>query len=355
MRKRFIINLTAGAILAAILLPSSRPVQAGPSSQHYIYTCADYSYNDTTGRYTLPGDCKADPYLAPATHTWITQRIPQILAGDHKKARRNYLNHLTMAGRGHGTKTRLENLVAGTIEADTKLHGCTATARAAGWPIGDHLLNPYRHFGIWSYYRHQKPGWQGVRYAASQQRRTGPCASAPRVRTSAASMGTEFYNRAAKHFQAGRDGDAMYNLGIALHTLQDASVPSHAHPEVELATFRLKNFRGHRVRGQDVFPAWANVHKTASAIDSGGRYQLPRTINKVPLNQSAKGYVYAAAATAFPYFPYDPRTAAVARTTYRCDVTNFPRQCPGESVWLLKESQRLSAGLVNLFLSRNGI
>ncbi|MDP4000166.1 MAG: hypothetical protein Q8Q11_01910 [bacterium] len=354
MLRKHAILLVAGSLLATAILPGVKPAKAEVGIQHYLYACPGYAHDPGTGRYSVPSDCRANPYEAPGTHTWLTRQVPVVLSGDGHGKQVAQLGGIVRGGYGRGSKTRLQALTDGVIVADTRLSGCTAYGRSIGWPIGDHMTNPYRHFGVWSYYQQPRAGWQGYGYVSSQGRRSGQCAKAPRVRTKSAFAANEFFNRAVRSWKQSRSGDAMYNLGIALHMMQDAAVPSHAHPEVNVGTLRIRNPRGEIVDGQDVFPAWSNVHKDEHAITSNGRYQLPATINGVSLSRTASGFVYAMAATAHPYFPYNEQTSATAPSTYRCDVTNFPEDCATESAYLLREAQRNSAGVVNLFFERIG-
>ncbi|HEY8109007.1 MAG TPA: hypothetical protein VIF43_03290 [Patescibacteria group bacterium] len=214
------------------------------------------------------------------------------------------------------------------------------------------MSNPYRHFGVWSYYQQPRTGWQGYGHAASRGRTTGSCARAPRIRTKSAFMAQEFFNRAIRSWKQQRSGDAMYNLGISLHAMQDAAVPSHAHPELKISSIQVRNPRGTVVQGQDVFPAWSNAHKDEHRVTSDGLYQLPASINGVRLAQDAHGFTYGMAATAYPYTTYHQPTSAIPQSAYRCDVTNFPEDCREESAYLLEQVQRYSAGLVNLFFER---
>lgn len=335
------------ALAAGALLPSgSEPAQAqGVTASHYLYTCDGYAYDATAHRYTLPTDCHADPNIHPATHSWLTNQIPLILRGDGRTRQATLLNAtVTVGSRGRG-RTHLDSLRDGVIAADYHFQGCNPIGRSAGWAVGDHELNPYRNFGYWSYWQYDWLwGYRGAGFATFAPRRTGACGIAPSVRTNAARMADEFSARAERAWRAHQPGEAMFNLGIALHLVEDVSVPSHAHPETLVSWFGK----------QDVFPAWANVHKSEHAIGSGGRYRAAGRINGVSVGDSPGGFVYAMAAESFPYFPYQALTATAPAGLLKCDVTTDPEHCPTESSRLLEQAQSYSTGYVGFFLDRVG-
>lgn len=320
------------------------------STQHYIYTCDGYAYDSVTHRYTLPADCLADPNVRPGTHTWLTNQAVIILRNDGFSRSASLLNSTIRFGRGTG-RTHADLIREGVIAADTKLQGCTAYGRAVGWGLGDHMLNPYRHFGVWSYNGQPGPGWEGFAYVSSAGLRTGPCVRAPRVRSNSARMADEFYVRAQRAWRARQPGEAMFNLGISLHMLQDANVPSHVHPERNVATMSVRNPVGQTIVGQDVFPAWSNAKKENYAVTRGGMYQPPGMVNGVSVARSPGGWVYWMAATSYPYYPWDSATSAIGAGQTRCDVTNFPEDCQAEAAGLLRTAQTASAGFVQSFFT----
>lgn len=330
-------------LIAAVTLGAEGATAESPGGQHYIYECPGYSYDSNSHVYTVPNDCHADPDTTPATHTWLTDRIPIILQGDGRSHQADLLNStITIGSRGRG-QTHLKSLRDGVIAADYHFQGCNAIGRTAGWAVGDHMLNPYRNFGYWSYWeRDQQWGWRGVGFLTFVPRRTGACGIHPSVRTNAARMADEFWARAERAWRSHQPGEAMFNFGIALHLVEDVSVPSHAHPEFNVAWLGK----------QDVFPAWATVHKDSHAVSSGGRYSVTGWVNGVPVGDSPGGFPYAMAAESFPYFPYEP--ASAARIPGGCDVTTDPEGCLAESAELLRKAQRYSAGYVGYFLDRMG-
>ncbi len=348
MRKIYLVLLP---LIIAVPGLSQATANAAPvSGQHYIYTCPGYAYDPISKQYLLPHDCIADPNAQPATHQWLTEQVPTILRGDGRRWQAQFLESTVSTGRFAG-KTHVSVLREGSVAADTQFAGCTQAGRLAGWPIGDHMLNPHRHFGVWSYYNYRAAGWQGYSYAATNGRQSGSCATVPRIRTNSAKMADEFFSRALRSWSQHDSGEAMFNLGVALHMVQDVSVPSHSHPEVRVDSLMAQNPLGTSVRGQDVYPAWANVVKENYRIGSGGRYQLSTNVNGATPYHTAGGFVYAMAATTYPYFPYNSLTSATPASSYRCDVTNFPEDCLSDSVELLKEAQRYSAGLVGFFFA----
>lgn len=328
----------------ALALLAGGAAHAPVADAHYIYTCDGFRHDPATRTYVVPGDCEGDPHRSPATHQWITRRAPEILDNDGKTGTAAVLRS-QVPGAGH---SHLEEIVAGNITADTGLNGCTEYGRRVGWPLGDHMLNPHRGFGVWSYADRPVLGWQGVAYADTLGRTTA-CADAPRVRTNSASMADEFFGRAAGAWRSGRRRDAMHNLGIAVHVLQDATVPSHAHPEVLNERLRVRVPGGGTRQGLDAYPAWANVHKDEHRATSRGLYVLPSDHNGVQLARSPGGWVYWMAADAYPYFPWSGRWSAIPRSEVRCDVADFPQECANASSRLLRQSQRVTAGFIEYF------
>lgn len=314
--------------------------------QHYIYECPGYSYNPATHRYTVPNDCHADPMTSNGTHQWIAKQAAPILAADGHTGTANLLNSKITYGYGQG-RTYSDLLVEGTVVADTRLNGCTDYGRATGWPIGDHLLNPYRQFGVFSYNRSPSRGWQGFLYP-----RTGACATAPRVRTNSAKMADEYFNRALVAWRQNQPGNAMVNLGISVHLLEDAGVPSHTHPEVRAENLTVPLPQGGSQRGQDVYPAWSQVHKAEHAVASGGTYAVPAGYTDEGVRDAAGTWLYYMATVAHPYFPYNAATSTIPQSQYKCDVTNYPEECRSDSVALLQQAQRVSAGFIQYFFTK---
>jgi hypothetical protein len=319
-----------------------------PSSAHFIYTCPGYSYNSLTGEYTLPdgNNCNRDPYTNWGVHQWAAEQAKLILFYD------GYVRYATLlqstiniGGTGEGRR-HISLLIDGVIAADTLLNGCTSYGASVGWPLGDHMLNPYRHFGVWSYYLYPaRPGWYGRSYPG----RDHYCPGAPRVRTNSARMADEFFARAQREWRAFHPGDAMFNLGIALHAVQDATVPSHVHPESQSKdTFLLKGLP------IDAYPAWAAEKRASHAVSSGGWYGMPSSRNGVTVSPTAGGWVYWMAAEAYPYFYWDPTRTAVLQSMMGCNVTRSPEGCPAKADWLLKMTQRASAGFLRFFFGSVG-
>jgi hypothetical protein len=346
------------SLLALFVALAAAMVGPGVGDAHLIYTCPGYAHVGPYN-YVVPGgggpgeppDCHADPFVAPATHQWLARQAAVILQGDGFHRYANLLNSTITVGSDGVGRTHLDLLIEGEIRADTYLNGCTAYGRQNGWPVGDHMLNPYRGFGVWSYAQYESLGWQGFLYAQSQGRHVGACAGTPRVRTNSARMADEFFRRAKNAWRSYQPGRAMFNLGIALHVLQDATVPSHAHPEVNINGRYLNTACCGRVREQDVYPAWANVHKADFALSSGGRYTPPSSWNGVRIGRTPGGWVYWMAAYSYPYFPWNSQWSAIPRSAVRCDVTNDPDGCPNSSPRLLRTAQQVSAGFVRYFFA----
>jgi hypothetical protein len=306
------------------------------ASAHYIYYCPGYVWDN------VPANCHADPFAQPSTHQWAAGQATNILAADGWSRYANLLRSKILIGRSGVGRTHLSLLIEGIIRADTDLNGCKQYGRDIGWPLGDHMTNPYRAFGVWSYNVYENatehPGWQGYNYVVSNGRRTGECASAPRVRSTSAAMADEFFARAKQAWHDHQPGDAMYNLGIAVHVVQDATVPSHVHPESNI--FRT---------GHDAFPAWASEMHIWYPVNSGGLYTLPQSSNGVTVAKSPGGWVYWMASLSYPYFPYISRLSALPKQNYGCDATERPEECLAESTYLLGLTQRASAGFIRYF------
>jgi len=331
-------------ILAAFL---SALAAAPRASGYYIYKCPGYAGGNPA---TPPQDCRADPNLNPGTHQWIARQVPTILQNDGHGQMANLLRSPL------GSSTYVERIVAGEILADTGLNGCTAYGRAIGWPIGDHMLNPYRGFGVWSYSGGLPMlGWQGYLYSQTSGRSVGSCAGAPRVRTSSAPMADEFFRRAQGAWRQGNRDGAMVNLGIAVHAMQDASVPSHSHPEVLVDKLRVHAPGVGIVQGRDAFPAWVEVNKERMRVSSGGLYSPPPSLNGVTISNTPGGWVYWMAAASYPYFPWDSHWSAIPQSQARCDVTNFPEACPNAGSRIFRRAQAASAGFVKMFFNSVGV
>jgi hypothetical protein len=216
------------------------------------------------------------------------------------------------------------------------------------------MLNPYRGFGVWSYSQFQTLGWEGFNYAGSNGRTSGSCSRAPRVRSNSAAMADEFFARAKRAWRAGKRSDAMFNLGVATHVLQDATVPSHTHPEVDLARIDVSTPCCGVIHGRDAFPAWANTAKENYRVGSGGLYDPPSSAHGVRIAASPGGWVYWMAALSYPYFPWSGAWSAIPRSSARCDVSDFPEECANASGRLLRRSQRVTAGFIAYFLGSVG-
>lgn len=335
----------AAACFASLVLPSG-------SQAFYVYYCPGYHSNNE------PTDCHANPYASPGAHSWLPRRAVPILASD------GYSRAAGLLRSPLDGKTYLDWIVEGAVAADrgrdgqwqSGLNGCTAYGRSIGWPLGDHELNPYRHFGAWSYFDSPILGWAGFGYANSAGRTIGACSSAPRVRTNGALMVDEFFTRAKTAWQAGRRRDAMFNLGIALHPVHDAAVPSHAHPEVDVHWLRVRDPNGNVVPGRDAFPAWVNEHLSDPRLgaSSGGLYDPPSSANGVTVADTPGGWAYWMAALSYPYFPWDSSWSAIPRESIRCDVTDFPEACPNASIRIVQRAQRVSAGFIRYFFASVG-
>lgn len=329
--------------IAAVLLLGSSSAKA-----HFIYTCPGYSYNPSTGVRTLPSSdgCNTNPYANPGVHQWAVQQAKLILFYDGYTRYATLLQSpIKIGGTGAGRR-HVDLLIDGVIAADTLLNGCTAYGAGIGWPIGDHMLNPYRHFGLRSYYLYPTAdGWHGWGYP-----RSGSCAGAPAVRSNSARMADEFFARAQREWRAFHPGDAMFNLGIALHMAQDATVPSHVHPELRTRD-HFPPVSGVRL---DSFPAWANANRATNGVQSGGAYFPPASHNGVAIARSAGGWVYWMAAFAHPFFYRHSATTAVSLDRMRCNVTLSPEGCISEARALLRLTQRASAGFIRFFFASVG-
>jgi hypothetical protein len=163
-------------------------------------------------------------------------------------------------------------------------------------------------------------------------------------------MADEFFFRAEREWQAFRPGNAMFNLGIALHAVQDATVPSHVHPESKT--------KDHFPRNPeflvDSYPAWASYSRARHAVSSGGLYTMPSFRNNVKIAPTAGGWVYWMAAEAYPYSYWDPERTAIPRSSMGCNVSRSPEACPAEADRLLKMTQRASAGFLRFFFGKVG-
>jgi phospholipase C len=167
-------------------------------------------------------------------------------------------------------------------------------------------------------------------------------------------MTDEFFSRAQAAWASGRRKDAMFNLGIALHTVQDAVVPSHTHPEVLSSRLKVRDPSGNVVPGRDAFPAWAEARKGSYPVGSGGLYALPPSVNGVRIANSPGGWTYWMAAASYPYFPWSARWSAIVRSAVRCDASDFPENCRNASIRLLYRAQRVGAGFIRYFLAAVG-
>src|SRR4051794_30188 len=146
------------ALVVLALCVGGLAVAPSASQAHLIWTCPNYAH---LGPYNYTWtDCVADPFTAPATHQWLAQQATVILRGDGFERYANLLSSTIRVGSDGVGRTHLDLLIEGEIRADTYLNGCTDYGSKNGWPIGDHMLNPYRGFGVWSYSQHEALGWQ---------------------------------------------------------------------------------------------------------------------------------------------------------------------------------------------------
>lgn len=347
-------RLLGGVSLCLTVLALGLLATANGASAHFIFTCDGYRHDPGTHEYKLPKDCGADPYRAPATHQWLVDRAPEILRADGHGHVADLLARRLSTSNGFGNSF-LDGVKNGVTVADTGWRGtCTDFGWAIGWPLADHMLNPYRRFGAWSYSGVERLGWEGFLYVESNGRTTGSCASAPRVRSTSAAQADEFFKRAQQAWREGRRSDAMFNLGMSVHVVQDATVPSHTHPEVRTEALRIRSRCCGVVQGRDAFPAWANVAKDSHRIRSGGLYGPPRDVSGVNATNTPGGWVYWMAALSYPYYPWSARWSAITRDAARCDVTDFPEECPRASATLLKRAQAVTAGYIAYFFASVG-
>jgi hypothetical protein len=280
------------------------------------------------------------------THQWAAERAKVILFYDGYTRYATLLQSPIRIGSTGIGQRHISVLINCVISAYTLLNGCKPYGRSIGWPLGDHMLNPYRHFGLYSYNQYPSAtGWHGWAYP-----RSGECANAPRVRSNSAAMADEFFRRAQREWLAFQPGNAMFNLGIALHVMQDATVPSHVHPE----SVSRDHFPPASGVVQDNYPAWAAANRARYGVDEGGYYQLPRTSSGVTIANSAGGWVYWMASRSYPYFPFQRNFSAIPQSRYGCDVTSSPEACPGVSRQLMYDLQRGSAGFLRYFFASVG-
>jgi hypothetical protein len=336
--------LLFGLLCTALALGFTAPARA-----HFIYLCPDYRYEASTGEHRLPDGrhCNTNPYTNPGVHQWAVEQAKLILFYD------GFIRYATLlqspiriGGTGEGRR-HVDLLKDGVIAADTLLNGCKPYGASVGWPIGDHMLNPYRHFGVLSYYLYpDQRGWYGWAYP----RRARQCPGTPAVRTNSARMADEFFARAQREWRAFRPGDAMYNLGIALHMVQDATVPSHVHPESRTKDY----FPAEPGVPIDSYPAWANANRARHAVSSGGLYSLPGSNNGVSIAPTAGGWVYWMASIAYPFSYWESGVSAVPSSSMRCNVSRSPEACAGDARALLHLTQRAGAGFIRFFFSSVG-
>lgn len=340
---RFLASLAVGATLLFFSMG------AADADAHFIYTCPGYGYDPATGAHTLPSGegCNKDPYTNWGVHQWATERAKLILFYDGYIRYATLLQSPIQIGSTGKGRRHIDLLIDGVIAADTLLNGCTGYGAAVGWPLGDHMLNPYRHFGVWSYFRYPtRPGWYGWAFP----NRTRACPDAPWVRTNSARMADEFFARAQREWRAFQPGNAMYNLGIALHVMQDATVPSHVHPE-DKTRDHFPPLPGVPL---DSYPAWAATNKAVNAVDSGGLYVMPSSRRGVSIAPTAGGWVYWMAAESYPYSYWNPQTSAVPSSAMGCNVTRSPEQCLSDAKKLLQLTQKASAGFLRFFFGSVG-
>lgn len=324
----------AGCLIALVVVLFAG---ASPARGYYIYHCPGYQYDNT------PPPCTPDPYNRPATHEWLAEQAKLILFYDRYTKYASLLQSPIHVGNSGLGQRHIDLVIQGLIQADVGLNGCTRYGRQVGWPVGDHMLNPYRTFGYYSYYRYpDRTGWVGIGYLDSNGRTTGDCAGTPRVKTNSAAMADKFFARAQNAWRAYQPGDAMFNLGVALHVLQDATEPRHVHPEYRLDFTR------------DTFPAWAAEKEQSFGVTNGGLYSPPSSANGVAINNSPGGWVYWMAALAYPYFRWDAATSAIPSSQARCDVAEYPEECRTDAIRQLQTAQRVSAGFLRYFFGSVG-
>ncbi|RLB69825.1 MAG: hypothetical protein DRH07_09880, partial [Deltaproteobacteria bacterium] len=204
------------------------------------------------------------------THLFMTECARKTMVSDGHGAYVGFLD-----GKQPSSKTTfMETLLAGARDADLRANGlyamdlhcsdytkwlaeCPADKiianNVADWPVGDHGYNPVNGKGFFP----QKMAdgtsitgsdtWNGLdveAHSATPRQSLVDLLNILGVGTideqlamlhgillisNAKSMAVEFYGRALNEWQLGNYNDAIYNLGIVLHLVQDMTVPTHVH------------------------------------------------------------------------------------------------------------------------------
>jgi len=178
---------------------------------------------------------------AGATHQFIFQQAKTILRNDGYENIADFLESKTPSD-----ESFLDVMIRGSDENDEWL-----------WQAGEHYMQPTTHLGLLF----------GVRFK------------------SAGVLAQEKFDEAVDHWFHGEREDAMYDLGWAIHMVQDLSVPHHAY---------LTPWMGH-----STYEELVDGSKTSYLVSSGGVYSFPSFPNYYTTTH------YSTTETAFDWVDYN--------------------------------------------------
>jgi phospholipase C len=150
------------------------------------------------------------------------------------------------------------------------------------------------------------------------------------------------YERAVKFWQWGHRRRAMYHLGIALHMLQDATVPHHA---ALLGSYFITDPHGHAA-----YELWLRDKENwrEFSVGSGGLYQWTGVHSdpEYGVHETSSTRIYdwvdEASARSFEFSPLINRS----------ENPDYKKNWPEAAVVLVPLMLRLTAGFIHLFCTK---
>ncbi len=189
------------------------------------------------------------------THTFITQQAWAIFQKDNQALLIPFQKYQAYVPQFY------DKLVKGVLEADTKsttVASAQYTFKFGGksytvyMPTSEHYYNPENGLGAFYFFR------------------------------SAKQKAEEYYNLALENWRNKKYEDSVYNLGRAMHMVQDVTLPQHTYNGVEA------------LLNQEGYANWLDRHFNEYKVESGATYNVTNIGNLVHSN----------AATSHPLLKY---------------------------------------------------
>ena len=148
-------------------------------------------------------------------------------------------------------------------------------------------------------------------------------------KSSAADQTAKIYSLAINRWQNGYKGCALYQLGRALHLIQDINIPQHA---------GISAFKGH-----GDFERWLTVHGNQFTVQTGGYYEWEQTFSLNGTNH------YANSKNVYDWIDYGSHTSYPYFMEYFFDGNYTEAVFPEIAAKVMPNVLRLSAGFLAKF------